>query len=124
MADPGESTGEHIWAERDLINGIVKTSPIGIAVVDANGKVTFANERAEEIYGRSREELEHFSHDDPRWGLVNEVGEPLEPYEARSVEWCVTRNRSTIKFSDFVDPPGNGCGYQLMVRHNGMMRVN
>ncbi|WP_226042756.1 PAS domain S-box protein [Natrinema sp. DC36] len=68
--------------ERDLVKGIVETSPVGIAVVDADGEVTFANEHAEEIYGRSRDELGGFSHDDPRWDLVNENGEPLETGEA------------------------------------------
>ena len=64
--------------ERDLVQGIVETSPVGITVVDADGEVTFANERAEDIYGRSREEISEFSHNDPRWELVDENGEPLE----------------------------------------------
>ena len=64
--------------ERDLFEGIVETSPIGIAVVDADGTLTFINDRAEEIYGRSSEEIEEFTHDDPRWGLIDEDGTPLE----------------------------------------------
>ncbi|WP_265112244.1 PAS domain S-box protein [Halosolutus halophilus] len=68
--------------ERDLVKGIVETSPVGIAVVDADGEVSFANERAEKIYGRSRDELSGFSHDDPRWDLVDENGKPLKTGEA------------------------------------------
>jgi len=64
--------------ERGLNEGIVETSPVGIAVVDADGNVTFTNERAAEIYGRSRDELSDFSHDDSRLDLVDENGEPLE----------------------------------------------
>ncbi|RQH00841.1 PAS domain S-box protein [Natrarchaeobius oligotrophus] len=82
MSDQGEPTGERIWAERDLVEEVVETSPIGIAVVDATGTVTFANEHAEEIYGRSREELNEYTHDDSRWDLVNEDGEPLASGEA------------------------------------------
>ncbi|NHN47998.1 PAS domain S-box protein [Halostella sp. JP-L12] len=67
--------------ERDIVEGIVETSPVGIAVVDADGEVTFANERAEEIYGRSRDELSEFSHDDTRLDLVEENGDPLETGE-------------------------------------------
>jgi len=64
--------------ERDLFEGIVETSPIGITVVDADGGLSFINDRAEEIYGRSSEEIDDFTHDDSRWGLVDEDGEPLE----------------------------------------------
>jgi len=64
--------------ERDLLEGIVETSPIGITVVDADGALTFVNERAEKIYGRPREGIGEFTHDDPRWDLVDENGEPLD----------------------------------------------
>ena len=64
--------------ERDLFEGIVKTSPIGITVVDADGTLSFVNEQAEEIYGRSSEEINDFTHDDSRWELVTENGEPIE----------------------------------------------
>jgi len=64
--------------ERDLFEGIVETSPIGITVVDSDGRLTLINDRAEEIYGRSSEELDDFTHDDSRLGLANEDGERLE----------------------------------------------
>jgi PAS domain S-box-containing protein len=67
--------------ESDLVSGIVETSPVGITVVDADGNVTFANERAETIYGRPREEVSGFSHDDARWDLLDEGGEPFEAGE-------------------------------------------
>ncbi|WP_276256764.1 PAS domain S-box protein [Halomontanus rarus] len=72
----------HLRQERELIDGIVETSPIGIAVVDHDGTVTFANERAEEIYGRSRNDLSKFSHDDTRFDLVDENGDPFKTGEA------------------------------------------
>jgi len=62
--------------------GIVETSPIGITVVDADGALTFVNERAEKIYGRPREGIGEFTHDDPRWDLVDENGEPLDSGDA------------------------------------------
>jgi len=68
--------------ERDLLEGIVETSPIGITVVDADGALTFVNERAEKIYGRPREGIGEFTHDDPRWDLVDENGEPLDSGDA------------------------------------------
>ncbi|TYL36364.1 hypothetical protein CV102_23215 [Natronococcus pandeyae] len=68
--------------EYDLVEGIVETSPVGITVVNTDGELTFANERAEEILGRSREEIDEYAHDDPRWDLVGEDGESLGAGEA------------------------------------------
>ncbi|WP_323190116.1 PAS domain S-box protein [Halostella sp. PRR32] len=82
MSDGGDLTERDFWTDRDLVEGIVQTSPVGIAVVDDDGTMTFANERAEEIYGRPRQEINEFTHDDSRWALVNEAGEPLEAGEA------------------------------------------
>jgi PAS domain-containing protein len=39
------------FPRRGLVEGLVRTSPVGITVVDADGEVTFANEAAEEIWG-------------------------------------------------------------------------
>ncbi|GCF14418.1 hypothetical protein Harman_23530 [Haloarcula mannanilytica] len=64
--------------ERNLVESIVETSPVGIVVVDADGELSFVNEHAEEIYGRTREELNEFSYDDSRWDIVNEDGEQFE----------------------------------------------
>ncbi|MFU8868825.1 PAS domain S-box protein [Natronococcus sp.] len=57
----------------------LERSPVGITVVDADGELRFANERAEEILGRSRAEIVDSSHDDPRWGIVDTNGEPIPP---------------------------------------------
>ncbi|TYL38855.1 diguanylate cyclase [Natronococcus pandeyae] len=55
----------------------LERSPVGITVVDTNGKMQFANQRAEEILGRSREEIGEFTHDDSRWGLIDTDGTTL-----------------------------------------------
>ena len=68
--------------ERDLIEGIIETTPVGIAVVTPDGELSFVNDRAERIYGRSRDEIEQMSHNDPRWDLVNERGDPIEAGDA------------------------------------------
>ncbi|MFP9190966.1 ATP-binding protein [Natronosalvus vescus] len=63
--------------EKALKDQIVDTSPVGITVVGSDGQMQFANEFAEDILGRTRTEIETFSHDDPRWGLVDSDGESL-----------------------------------------------
>ncbi|TYT60261.1 PAS domain-containing sensor histidine kinase [Natrialba swarupiae] len=60
---------------------IVETSPIGITIVGSDGEMQFANDRAEEIFGRSRSRINALSFDDPRWDEVDEDGEPLSREE-------------------------------------------
>ncbi|QAU14033.1 PAS domain S-box protein [Halorubrum sp. BOL3-1] len=67
--------------ERDLVTGIVETVPVGLSVVDPDGSISFVNDRVEAIGGRPFEELEDMSHDDPRYDLVDEYGDPLESGE-------------------------------------------
>jgi PAS domain-containing protein len=43
--------------------------------------VTFANDRAETIFGRDEEEILTHSHDDERWNLVDWNGEPIAAEE-------------------------------------------
>ncbi|MBV0924416.1 PAS domain S-box protein [Halomicroarcula limicola] len=74
-------TRRRLEAEKLLKSQIIETSPVGIVIVGADGTIEFANERAEEIYGRSRDELELFSHDDSRWDLVDTQGDPLPAEE-------------------------------------------
>jgi PAS domain S-box-containing protein len=61
----------------DLAERITETSPIGITVVGRDGRITFANDRAETIFGRDEEEILTHSHDDDRWNLVDWNGEPI-----------------------------------------------
>ncbi len=74
-------TARRLETEKRIREQLVETSPVGIVVVGTDGTLQFANDRAEEIYGRSREELEAYSHDDSRWDLVDTHGEPLSADE-------------------------------------------
>ncbi|OVE86395.1 histidine kinase [Natronolimnobius baerhuensis] len=56
---------------------ILETCPIGITLIDADGMNVFANQRAEELLGRSNPELQTYAHDDERWDLIDEHGVPL-----------------------------------------------
>lgn len=49
-------------AERDLVERILETSPVGIVVIDTAGEIVRANEQAGTILGISRGELEGGSH--------------------------------------------------------------
>jgi PAS domain S-box-containing protein len=65
--------------ERELARykTVVETSPTGITIVDSDGEMQFANSRAEEIFGRSKDRINDLSFDDPEWDEIGEDGEPL-----------------------------------------------
>ena len=51
----GQRAEENLRRERDLISRIMETSPVGIVVANQAGIITFANHRAEEVLGLSKE---------------------------------------------------------------------
>ena len=67
---------EQLRTERTLKDRVLETTPVGITLIDADGMNVFANDRAEALFGRSLEELRTYVHDDGRWNLVDEEGNP------------------------------------------------
>lgn len=67
--------------ERDFLSRIMETSPAGILRLDREGRIVFANARAEAILGRTREELLSLGYDSPDLGIANRDGQPLAAKE-------------------------------------------
>jgi PAS domain S-box-containing protein len=63
--------------ERDLLNRLMETSPVGIVVVDRRGRLTYSNSYAQNLFALSAEELAERTFDDPRWALADPEGNPL-----------------------------------------------
>ena len=72
---------EALRRERDLLDRIMETSPVGITVVNRAGQITFANSTAEQILGVVREELTSPTYQTPAWHITNYDGQPF-PDEA------------------------------------------
>jgi diguanylate cyclase (GGDEF)-like protein/PAS domain S-box-containing protein len=52
-----QETAEQLRQERDLVQSITQTSPAGIILLNPQGEITYANRRAEEVLGKSLQEL-------------------------------------------------------------------
>jgi PAS domain S-box-containing protein len=61
---------EALRRERDLIRMIYEMSPAGITVVDKDGKISFANRRAEQILGLKKDEITQRTYNDPEWRIT------------------------------------------------------
>lgn len=63
--------------ERAFLDVIMETSPVGIVTVDEDGAITYANRRAEEILGLSKESITARSYDAPGWHSTGVDGKPF-----------------------------------------------
>jgi len=76
-------------AEREL-DHVLETTPIGIVLLNAEGDITRANSRAEELLGLSRRNMDRKGYHHPDWDIWDEAGN-LIPHE----DHPVTRVRRT-----------------------------
>jgi PAS domain S-box-containing protein len=53
----GAKAEESLRRERDLISRITETSPVGIVMASRAGKITFANQKSEQVLGLSRDAI-------------------------------------------------------------------
>ncbi len=65
----------------EMLTKVFEASPVGILVVDADGQVAEANDRAAAVLGFEREEITDRTYDDPGWAAVDESGTPLSSSE-------------------------------------------
>ena len=63
--------------ERDLLARISETSPVGIITLDRSGQIEYANARAEEILGLSRDKIAQRTYNAPEWKITGLDGGPF-----------------------------------------------
>jgi PAS domain S-box-containing protein len=68
---------ESLRQERDFIGQLMETSPVGILVVDAEGRLSFANTAAALILERRREEITLLDYSSAAWRFTDHQGQPL-----------------------------------------------
>lgn len=72
---------EQLRQERDLLNGITQTSVAAIMVLGLQGKIIFANVRAEEILAIAKEDLLASYYNPDTWKIKDFDGNPLSEEE-------------------------------------------
>ena len=73
-------TRQYSWelaSERQLVEQIFDTSPIAKTVLDTEGNIVRANQRAEDVLGLSESELSGRAYDAPEWQIIDEHGDPI-----------------------------------------------
>ncbi|MXV63452.1 PAS domain S-box protein [Natronorubrum sp. JWXQ-INN-674] len=117
LAGIGRDVTERKRRERGLarFETIVETSPIGITIVDSDGEMEFANDRAEEIYGRSKAQINDLCFDDSDWNEVDIDGEPLPDDEKPFPQ--ITESREPV--FDYLSGVSRPDGERVWISVNG-----
>jgi PAS domain S-box-containing protein len=68
---------ERLRRERDLVAQIMQTSPVGIVVMDHQGRIRFANEQVKTVTGLVNGDMIGRRYGDPRWRVTENDGSPL-----------------------------------------------
>jgi PAS domain S-box-containing protein len=68
---------ESLKWEKELIENIMRASPVGITVLDKNGQIFYANPKAEEVLGLSKDKITQRNYNAPQWKISDEFGNPF-----------------------------------------------
>jgi PAS domain S-box-containing protein len=63
--------------ERDLLDRVMETSPVGITLIDRQGQIIFANAQAERVLGLGRDEIVQRAYNAPAWRITDYEGGPF-----------------------------------------------
>ncbi|MBN1180149.1 MAG: PAS domain S-box protein [Anaerolineae bacterium] len=63
--------------ERDLVARIMETSPVSITMVDRQGRITFANRRAQSVLGLEKDVFTQRTYNAPEWRITDYDGAPF-----------------------------------------------
>ena len=72
--DKRKKVESELQRERDLMGSIMETSPMGILVMNEDGKIIFANDQAARVHGVARGEIIGRQHNDPVWKITSHDG--------------------------------------------------
>jgi len=65
---------QQILKEKNLLQQVMETSPVGITMVDEKGNISMANARAEEILGLKRSDIYKRRYNDQEWQIKDVQG--------------------------------------------------
>ncbi|MBN1220916.1 MAG: GAF domain-containing protein [Anaerolineae bacterium] len=63
--------------EHEVMTRLMETSPAGITLVDRQGRITFANQRAESVLGLTRDQITSRTYNAPVWHITDYEGRPF-----------------------------------------------
>jgi len=72
-----KATEKALLSEKNKLQQITETNPISITVLDKEGKITFANTRAQQVLGLSNDQVKKRYFNDVNWKIRDFEGNPV-----------------------------------------------
>jgi two-component system, chemotaxis family, CheB/CheR fusion protein len=72
---------EDLRKNRELLSMVLDNSPLAKVLVDQNGQISYANKRAETIFGITRKQIVERTYDASAWKITDTKGKPIPPDE-------------------------------------------
>ncbi|MCX7918177.1 MAG: PAS domain S-box protein [bacterium] len=72
---------ERILANRELTRQIIDMNPVGIAIVNRSGQITYANAQAEKVLGLKKSHILQRTYNAPEWKITDFNGQPFPESE-------------------------------------------
>lgn len=74
-----KNTEHELEQQQELMLRVLESNPTAITMVDEHGSIVFANRRAEELFGMSRDELVQMSYKDARFRITDLEDNEIPP---------------------------------------------
>ena len=97
--------------QTELLARVFETSPVGIVVTDADGRVVEVNDRAAVVLGIEAQELRGRRYGNPEWGVVDQDGEPI-PADDLPVARVLATGEAVFGDEHGIDDPSGGVTWQ------------
>ena len=104
---------DELRQERDLLSSIMHTSVAAIVLMDSEGRIVFANDRAEQVLGVSRAEAEKRWYNSSEWRITDYEGNAL-PDRALPFRQVLDKDESIFDLPLAIECP-NGTRKYLLV---------
>jgi PAS domain S-box-containing protein len=108
-------TEQALRRERDMLERLMETSPVGITVVDRQGRIVFANARAEAMFGLTRDEITERTYNAPAWRITDYDGNPM-PDEALPFQRVMASSEAVYDVRHAIQWPD---GRRMLLSING-----
>ncbi|WP_304224631.1 PAS domain-containing protein [Gracilinema caldarium] len=90
---------------QELLETILDKIPVAATMVSSDGHITYANEKAEELFGITKEEIERRTYNDSQWKITDLQGNPLNAEDLPFA--LVKKNLKSIRdFQHYIEIPG------------------
>ncbi|MCA1950568.1 MAG: PAS domain-containing protein [Treponema sp.] len=90
---------------QELLETILDKIPVAATMVSSDGHITYANEKAEELFGITKEEIERRTYNDSQWKITDLQGNPLHAEDLPFA--LVKKNLKSLRdFQHYIEIPG------------------